>query len=142
MTLTDELKILDDKIRANQVEYDLDREAAKISAFSTKELDQYEYLIGEDVGYKPGLIAKAKLEYSSLGEAFNKVSKTNDLVSQDKYDNDLVYDSRHNFNKCRLSNFNEISSVDSKCDIVNTFYKDFKKLVAVKSKKRKKKKSK
>ena len=142
MTLTDELKILDDKISANQAEYDLDREAAKISAFSTKELDQYEYLIGEDIGYKPGLIEKAKFEYSSLGEAFNKLSKTNDQISKDKYDNDLVYDSRHNFNKYRVSNFNEISSIDSKFDIVNKFYKDFKKLVDVKSKKRKKKKSK
>ena len=37
MTFTDELKILDDKIKANQAQYDLDREAAKISAFSSKE---------------------------------------------------------------------------------------------------------
>ena len=36
MTLTDELKILDDKIKANQAQYDLDREAAKISAYHLK----------------------------------------------------------------------------------------------------------
>ena len=48
MTLTDELKILNDKIKANQAQYDLDREAAKISALSSKELDKYEYLTGED----------------------------------------------------------------------------------------------
>ena len=36
MTLTDELEILDDKIKASQAEYDLDREAAKISSFSSK----------------------------------------------------------------------------------------------------------
>ena len=35
MTLTDERKILDDKIKANQVQYDLDREAAKMSALSS-----------------------------------------------------------------------------------------------------------
>ena len=34
MTLTDELKILDDKIKANQAQYDLGREAFKISALS------------------------------------------------------------------------------------------------------------
>ena len=51
MTLTDELKILDDKIKANQAQYDLDREAAKISALSSKELDKYEYFIGEDLRY-------------------------------------------------------------------------------------------
>ena len=39
MTLTDELKILDDKIKANQAQFDLDRKAAKISAISFKELD-------------------------------------------------------------------------------------------------------
>ena len=44
MTLTDELKILDDKIKANQAQYDLDREAAKISSLSSEELDKYEYL--------------------------------------------------------------------------------------------------
>ena len=36
MILTDELKIIDDKIEANQDQYDLDREAAKISALPSK----------------------------------------------------------------------------------------------------------
>ena len=44
MKLTDEYKILDDKIKANQPQHDLDREAAKISALSSKKLDEYEYL--------------------------------------------------------------------------------------------------
>ena len=60
MTLTDELKILDDKIKSNQAQYDLDREAAKISALSSKELDKYEYLTGEDLGYKPRVVQEAK----------------------------------------------------------------------------------
>ena len=59
MTLTDELKILNDKIKASQAQYDLDREAAKISALSSKELDKYEYLTGEDLGYKPGVNERA-----------------------------------------------------------------------------------
>ena len=53
MTLSDELKIRDDKIKANQAQYDLDRQAAKISALSSKELDKYEYLTGGDLEYKP-----------------------------------------------------------------------------------------
>ena len=74
MTLTDELKILDDdKIKANQAQYDLDREAAKISALSPKTLDKYEYLTGEGLGYKPGVVKRAKFEYSPLGETSNKV---------------------------------------------------------------------
>ena len=78
MTLTDELKILDDKIKANQAQYDVGRKAAKISALSSKELDKYEYSTSENLGYKP-----AKFEYSLLGEALNnKVkSKTNKKIN-------------------------------------------------------------
>ena len=72
MALTDELKILYDKIRANQAQYNLDREAVKISALSSKELDKYEYLTGEDLGYKPGAVERAKFEYFLLGEALKK----------------------------------------------------------------------
>ena len=72
MTLTDELKILDDNIKANQAQYDLDREAAKISELSSKELDKYEYLTDADLGYKPGVVAQAKFEYSPLGKVFKK----------------------------------------------------------------------
>ena len=84
MTLTDELKILDDKIKTNQTQYDLDREAAKISALSSKELGKYEYLSGEDLGYKPGVVKQAKFEYSPLGAALNsKVkSKRNKVVNK------------------------------------------------------------
>ena len=45
----------------------------------------------------------------------------------------MVYDSVHNFNKYSVSNFNETTSVDSKFDTLNKFYKDFKKLEGVKS---------
>ena len=49
MTLTDELKTLVDKIKAKQTQYDLGREAAKISALSSKDLlEKYRYLTGED----------------------------------------------------------------------------------------------
>ena len=61
MTLTEQVKILDDKIKANKAQYDLDREAAEISALSSGELQKYEYLTGEDLGYKPDVIQKAKL---------------------------------------------------------------------------------
>ena len=47
MTLIDELKNLHDKIKGNQAQHYLDREAAKISALSPGELEKYEYLTGE-----------------------------------------------------------------------------------------------
>ena len=70
MTLTEQVKILDNKIKANTAQYDLDREAAKISALLSGELEKYEHLT-EDLGYKPDVIQKAKFEYSPLGKVFN-----------------------------------------------------------------------
>ena len=72
MKLTEQVKILDDKIKANKAQYESDKETAKISALSSGELDKYEYLTGEDLGYKPDVIQKAKFEYSPLGKVFNK----------------------------------------------------------------------
>ena len=56
----------------NEAQYYLDRKAAKISAFSSNNLDKYEYLTGEDLGLKPSTIEQAKFEYSPLGKIFNK----------------------------------------------------------------------
>ena len=72
MTVTDQLKIIDNKIKANQAQYNLDRLAAKISAYSSCDLRKYEYLTGEDLEYKPSVVEKAKFEYSPLGKIFNK----------------------------------------------------------------------
>ena len=47
MTVTDQLKIIDNKIKANQVQYDLDRLVAKISEYSSGDLRKYEYLTGD-----------------------------------------------------------------------------------------------
>ena len=78
MTINEQIKILDNKIRSNQAQYDLDRQNAKISALSSGELDKYEYLNSEDLGYKPDVVQKAKFEYSPLGQVFNKVLDFNE----------------------------------------------------------------
>ena len=68
MKLTDELKILDDKIKANQAQYNLGRKKAKISTLSSKDLlEKHEYLTGEDLGHRPSMLEKAKFVYSPLG---------------------------------------------------------------------------
>ena len=74
MTVTNQIKILDKKITQNESQYDLDREAAKISALSSNNLDKYKLLTGEDLGLKPkpSTIEQAKFEYSPLGKVFNK----------------------------------------------------------------------
>ena len=68
MTVTDQIKILNRKIKQNEAQNDLDGEAAKISALSSK----YEYLTCEDLGLKSNTIEQTKFEYSSLGKIFNK----------------------------------------------------------------------
>ena len=72
MTVTYQIKILNRKIKQNESQYDLDREAAKISALSSNNLDKYELLTGEDLGLKPSTIEQAKFKYSPLGKIFNK----------------------------------------------------------------------
>ena len=72
MTVKGQLKDLDNKIRPNQADYDFYRKSAKISALSSGKLDTYENLTGEDLGYRPDPVQKAKLEYSPLGQVFNK----------------------------------------------------------------------
>ena len=72
MTVTDQTKILNRKIKQNETQYDLDREAAKISALPSNNLDKHEYLTGEDLSLKRSTVAQAKFEYSPLCKIFNK----------------------------------------------------------------------
>ena len=78
MTVTDQIKILDRKIKQNEAQYDLDRKAAKISALSSGNLDKYEYLTGEDLNYKPSTVEQAKFDYSPLSKVFSKGLKEED----------------------------------------------------------------
>ena len=71
MTVTDQPKIIDNKTKAILAQYDLGRLVAKIYAYSG-DLRKYEFLIDEDLGYKPSVLEKAKFEYSPLGKFFNK----------------------------------------------------------------------
>ena len=79
MTRKDQIKILDDKIKANNVQYDLDRMNAEISGYSSGDLPKYEYLTKKDLGYKPDAIEKVKFEYSPIGKVF-----TDGLTKEDK----------------------------------------------------------
>ena len=72
MTIKEQIKILDDKIRQNKADYDFYRQNAKISALSSGKLDKYEYLTGEDLGYRPDPVQKAKFGYNPLGQVCNK----------------------------------------------------------------------
>ena len=98
MALTDELKILDNKIKANQAQYDLGREAAKISALSSKDLlEKYEYLTGEDLGHRPSVLEKTKFEYSPLGMSLCKSCRKDNVKNIANRESDFNHDSKHNF---------------------------------------------
>ena len=79
MTRKDQIKILDDKIKANNVQYDLDRMNAELSAYSSGDLPKYEYLTKKDLEYKPDAVENVKFEYSPIGKVF-----TDGLSKEDK----------------------------------------------------------
>ena len=70
MTHKEQVKILDDKIKANERQYDLDRINTEISAYSSGDLPKYEYLTKKDLKYKPDAFEQAKFEDSPLGKVF------------------------------------------------------------------------
>ena len=69
---------IEDQIRDEKVQYDINREAAKISALSLGKIDKYEYLTAEEIllPNKQQIIEQAKFTYSPLGKAFEKQTKT------------------------------------------------------------------
>ena len=70
---------IDDKIRDEKLQYDINREAAKISPWSLGKFDKYEYLTGEEIlpSDQRRVIEQAKFTYSPLGKALEKQRKIN-----------------------------------------------------------------
>ena len=99
---------IEDQIKDEKLQYDINREAAKISAISSGEIDKYEYLTGEEIlpSNQQQIIEQAKFTYSPIGKAFEKQTKTiedkgekqikaiqdnrNQLISDDDYKNKLL----------------------------------------------------
>ena len=69
---------IDDKIRDEKLKHDINREAAKKSALSSRKIDKYEYLTSEEILLhdQRQIIEKAKFAYSPFGKAFEKQTKT------------------------------------------------------------------
>ena len=67
-----------DQIRDEKLQYDINREAVKISALSSGKIHKYQYLTGEDIlpSNQQQIIEQAKFTYSPLGKAFEKQIKT------------------------------------------------------------------
>ena len=83
-------KILDAKIESNVNQYKVDRLNAEISAFSSGDLNKYEFLTRKDLKYKPNALDKAKFEFSPLGQTFSTGLDKTDLIIIDQMMMDMM----------------------------------------------------
>ena len=69
---------INDQIRDEKLQYEINREAAKISALSSGKIRKYEYLTREDIlpSNQQQIIEQARFTYSPLGNTFEKQIKT------------------------------------------------------------------
>ena len=69
---------IDNQIRDEKLQYDINREATKISALSSGKINKYEYVTGEEIlpSNQKQIIGQAKFTYSPLGKTFEKQRKT------------------------------------------------------------------
>ena len=97
---------IDDKIRDKKLQYDINREAAKISALLSGENDKYEFITGEEIlpsDYST-IMEQAKSTYFPLGKAFEKQTKTIEERKNNNNNNKKQIDAITNQNK-RLKAF-------------------------------------
>ena len=73
---------IDDKIKDEKLQYDINREAVKILALPSAKIDKYEYLTGEEIlpSDQSRIIEQAKFTYSPLGKAFDKQTGPWELI--------------------------------------------------------------
>ena len=86
---------IEDQIKDEKLQYDINREAAKISALSSGKLDKYEYLTGEEIlpSNQQQIIQQAKFTYSPLGKALEKQIKT--IEDQGEKQVKAIQDNKH-----------------------------------------------
>ena len=72
------MRTINDQIKDEKLQQNINREAAKISALLSGKLHKYEYLTGEDIlpSTQQQIIEQTKFTYSPLGKAFDKQIKT------------------------------------------------------------------
>ena len=126
---------IEDQIKYEKLQYDINREAAKISALSSGKLDKYEYLTGEEIlpSNQQQIIQQAKFNYSPLGKVFEKQRKTiedqgekqvkaiqdNQLVNIENYDykNKVLFSKeREIFKDIYNKKLDEIEEMNNKID--------------------------
>ena len=132
---------IEDQIKDEKLQYDINREAAKISALSSGKIDKYEYLTGEEIlpSNQQQIIEQATFTYSPLGKAFEKQTKTiedkgekqikaipdnrKQLISDDDYKNKLLISKeREVFKDIYYKRLDKLEELNNKIDYDNLKY--------------------
>ena len=133
--------IIENQIKDEKLQYDINREATKISALSSGKIDKYEYLTGEEIlpSNQQQIIEQAKFTYSTLGKAFEKQKRTiedqgekqikaiqdnrKQLISDDDYKNKLLISKeREIFKDIYNKRLDKIEELNNKIDYDNLKY--------------------
>ena len=136
---------IDDQIRDEKLQYDINREAAKVTALSLEKIDKYEYLTGEELlpSNQNQIIEQTKLTYSPLGKPFEKQIKTIEDQGEkqikaiqnqeqvktilkcfnDDEDSRLISNEKEIFNKLVDERHDEITRLDGKVNPDNLIYR-------------------
>ena len=132
---------MSDQIKDEKLQYDMNGEAAKISALSSGKLHKYEYLTGEDIlpSNQEQVIEKTKFTYSPLGKAFDKQIKTIEDQGKEqvealenlkpierskaiKYDDESLEQKQETYNKLFDEKLGEIKELSREIDNKNLNY--------------------
>ena len=125
---------IEDEIRDEKLQYNINREAAKISTLLSGKIDKCEYLIGEEIlpSNQQQIITQAKFTYTPLGKAFEKQTKTIEdqgekqtkdfqdkrpIKSIEKFtydinDSPIVLQEKEIYNKLTEESFGRINNID------------------------------
>ena len=132
---------IEDQIKDEKLQYDINREAAKISALSSGKIDKYEYLTGEEIlpSNQQRIIQQTKFNYSPLRKNFEKQIKTIEdqgekqikaiqdnkqpLISDSDYKNKLLLSKeREIFKDIYNKRLDKIEELNNKIDYDNLKY--------------------
>ena len=121
------------KLKMKKLQYNINREAAKISAVSSDKIKKYEYLTGEKIlpSNQKQVIEQAKFTYSPLGKVFKKQIKTIEdqvekqikiIQNQGKIESIKKY-AYNDKNKLAYETFEEITKLDKKVNPDDLIYR-------------------
>ena len=132
---------INDQIRDEKLQNDINREPAKISASSSGKINEYEYLTGKDIlpSNQQQIIGQARLTYSSMGKAFEKQIKTIEDQGQKQvdalkslktkeqtkaitYDDESLEQKEESYNKLFDEKLDEIQGLSREIDYKNLNY--------------------